>query len=189
MNVYEKMLKSFYKEKGSDLKSFTKEKDLESLLKTLSTCEYIKEKYGIDLSSRNLFSSFNVSDINKFNANVYMHGGDGYIGLISEVYNASNQPKEPEMLLKISHTTGAYIFGDYYPSDLFEEFFKAIQDKTDVKYMDPINHSLYYSLENTVETLKIYEEIYKEYTEKNKENYKKVMIERKKAELKALESN
>ena len=187
MNVYEKMLREFHKAKGTELKSFTKEKDLESLLNTLSICENIKEKYGLDLSNRNVFSGFSVSSIDRFSANVYMNGGDGYVGSITGIYNSAKQPKSSQILLKISHPTGAYIFGDYYPVDLFNEFFSEVIENTMVEYCDHVNHSLYYTLENTMDTLKKYDEIYKKYIEKNKENYRRIMIERKKHEIEALE--
>ena len=186
MNVYDKMLKQFQKEKGTEIRKYTKEDDLEGLLKTLSTVEKIKEKYGIDLIDK-MFRSFNVTDISRFSANIYIGGGDGYIGTFSEIYNSDKQPPSPQLLLKISHSTGAYIFGDYYPKDLFNEFFAELQAKTKVEYVDILNHSLYYTLENVMESITIYKEVYKEYVEKNKENYKKVMIEQKKLELERLQ--
>ena len=187
MNVYDKMLRQFYKEKGEEIRKFTKEDDLEKILKTLSTVEKIKDKYGIDFNDSKLFNSYNVTDIYRFNASVSMRGGDGYIGTISKIYNSDKQPSKPQLLLKISHSTGAYIFGNYYPIDFFNEFFKELQDKTKVEYVDPINHSLYYTLENAMESISIYNEVYAEYREKNKENYNKVMIEQKKLEIEKLQ--
>ena len=35
MNVYDKMLRQFYKEKGEEIRKFTKEDDVEKILKTL----------------------------------------------------------------------------------------------------------------------------------------------------------
>lgn len=186
MNVYDKMLKQFQKEKGTEIRKYTKEADLECLLKTLSTCEKIKDRYNIDLIDK-MFSNVSVVDINKFSALIYMGGGDGYIGTISEICNSDKQPPNPQLLLKISHSTGAYIFGDYYPTDLFNEFFAELQAKTKVEYVDVCNHSLYYTLENAMESITIYKEVYKEYVEKNKENYKKVMIEQKKREIERLQ--
>lgn len=187
MNVYDKMLKQFYKEKGESIRKYTKEEDLEGLLKTLSTVEKIKEKYGIDLNDDKMFRNFNIIDIYRFNAQVYMSGGDGYIGTISEIYNSDKQPPSPQLLLKISHLTGAYIFGEYYPTDLFNEFFDELKSRTKVEYIDMPNHSLYYTLENAMESITTYKEVYKEYIEKNKENYKKVMIEQKKLEIERLQ--
>ena len=187
MNVYDKMLKQFQKEKGTEIRKYTKEDDLVGLLKTLSTCDKIKDKYGIDLIDK-MFSNVSVVDINRFSANIYMNGGDGYIGIISEIYNSDKQPPNPQLLLKISHSTGAYIFGDYYPKDLFNEFFAELQVRTKVEYVDILNHSLYYTLENAMESIAIYKEVYKEYIEKNKENYKKVMIEQKKLEIERLQN-
>ena len=69
----------------------------------------------------------------------------------------------------------------------FNEFFKELQDRTKVEYVDPINHSLYYTLENAMESISIYNEVYTEYREKNKENYNKVMIEQKKLEIERLQ--
>ena len=188
MNIYEELLNRFHEVKGSEFKSFTEDKNLDKILNKLSICEKINEKYGIDLTSRK-FSNFNVTNENKFNASVSMCGGDGYIGLFSEIFNSKKQPEVAEMLLKISHSTGAYIFGDYYPYEFFDEFFEEVRNKTKPKYVDPLNHSLYYTLENVMNTLDIYQKIYSIYSEMNKENYKKEMIKLKKAEIEALEKS
>jgi hypothetical protein len=188
MNLYKELLERFYEVKGHDIKSFTKDKDLESLLNQLSICGEIKEKYEIDLMDTTIFSRFNVLNADNFNACVYMNGGDGYVGSFSKIYNSDKQPNGEEMLFKISHPTGAYIFGDYYPSDFFNKFFEEIINKTNVEYIDPVNHSLYYTLENSLDALYIYKKICREYVEKNKENYKLEMIKRKKEEIEKLEN-
>lgn len=188
MNIYKEMLEKLYEVKGREIKSFTKIKDLERLLNTLSICEEIKSKYNIDLTDRDMFNEFNVSTVDSFSAQVSMNGGDGYIRLISEIYNSDKQPIGSEMLFKIAHPTGAYIFGEYYPRDLFNEFFEELKNRTNFEYLDDVNHSLYYKIENMLESLGIYNKIYKEYSEKNKENYKKEMIKRKKEEIERLES-
>jgi hypothetical protein len=186
MNIYEELLNRFHEVKGTEFGSFTEDKKLDELLKRLSTCEQINEKYGIDLTT-NQFNVMNISSVNKFNASVSMCGGDGYIGLISEIFNSDKQPEVAEMLLKISHPTGAYIFGDYYPQAFFNDFFEEVKRESNPKYVDPLNKSLYYTLENAMNVLDIYEKIHKKYSERNKENYRQEMIRRKKIELENLE--
>jgi hypothetical protein len=188
MNLYRELLDKFYEVKGKDIANFTKDKDLESLLNSLSVCVEIKDAYDIDLTNKNVFKNFNVYNINKFNASISMSSGDGYIGLFSEIYNSDKQPKGEQMLLKISHPTGAYIFGDYYPSGFFNKFFQELQERTKVEYVDSLNNSLYYTLENAMESLRLYKEIYAKYSKNNEENYKIEMIRRKKEELERLES-
>lgn len=189
MNIYKELLARFYEVKGEDIERHTKDDDLKSLLKNLSVCEEIKDVYGIDLTDNNLFNNVEAYTVNNFRTRLHMRGGDGYIGLFSEIYNSDKQPSNKEMLLKISHPTGAYIFGDYYPRDFFDKFFQEVQERTNVEYVDAPNHSLYYTLENVMETLRVYKEIYEEYVEKNKENYRLEMIRRKKAELEKLEAS
>lgn len=187
MNIYKELLDRFCEVKGDDIERNTKDYDLKSLLKHLYICKEIKDAYTIDLTSK-LFINLNVSSVNAFNSRVNMRGGDGYIGLFSEIYNSDKQPNDEQMLLKISHSTGAYMFGDYYPRDFFDKFFQEVQERTNVEYVDIVNRSLYYTLENVMETLQLYKEIYEEYVEKNKENYRLEMIKRKKAELEKLEA-
>ena len=188
MNIYEEFLNRFHEVKGIEFGSFTEDKKLDELLVKLSSCEKIKEKYGIDLMDRK-FTIRNISSENKFNASISMCGGDGYIGLVSEIFNSDKQPETPEMLLKISHPTGAYIFGDYYPQIFFNEFFEEVKRETNPEYIDSLNKSLYYTLENAMNVLNNYDKIHKKYVEMNKENYKKEMIRRKKIELENLENS
>ena len=69
----------------------------------------------------------------------------------------------------------------------FNDFFEEVKRESNPKYIDPLNKSLYYTLENAMNVLDIYEKIHKKYSEKNKENYRQEMIRRKKIELENLE--
>ena len=76
--------------------------------------------------------------------------------------------------------TGAYIFGDEYYSDLFNEFFYKLVEITQPFYVDELNHELYYTEENAGKANDAVEPLYKEY----KEKYKLLKKERKIQELK-----
>ena len=95
---------------------------------------------------------------------------------------------KPEELLNISFPSGAYIFGDDYDAEFFNEFFNELCLVVP-KYKDVINHSLYYSVENGKEAYEHYETTYKKYRELFRETRKQRKIEKLKAELADLEGN
>ena len=95
---------------------------------------------------------------------------------------------EPEELLNISFPTGAYIFGDDYDAEFFDEFFNELF-LVEPKYTDVINHSLYYSVENGKEAYEHYQSTYQKYRELFIERRKQRKIEKLKAELADLEGN
>jgi len=57
----------------------------------------------------------------------------------------SDDGKQPEdeLLLVISFPTGAYIFGDDYPTEFFKEFFQELKTYNP-KYTDTTNKTLYF---------------------------------------------
>ena len=95
---------------------------------------------------------------------------------------------EPEELLNISFPTGAYIFGNDYDGEFFQEFFNELF-LIEPKYKDVINHSLYYSVENGKEAYEHYQSTYQKYRELFTERCKQRKIDKLKAELADLEGN
>ena len=98
-----------------------------------------------------------------------------------------NQP-EDELLFQISFPTGAYIFGDDYPVNLFEKFFLELKG-FNPKYTDNANKGLYFSMDNAKYIFNSFDEVIKKYYDLNKEDYKKRQIIKLKEDLKKLENN
>lgn len=95
------------------------------------------------------------------------------------------QPKN-EWLLKIGFSTGAYIFGEDYPKEFFQEFFDELASyKPD--FTDRNNSSLYWKLENAKDIFNNYFSIFEKYRKQNREDSKKRELERKKAEIARLQ--
>ena len=90
----------------------------------------------------------------------------------------SNIPNGPEInpteMLKISFPTGAFIFGDNYDTELFEDFYKELHDVIPA-YEDELNHALYYTIDNGSEAYEHYLQTY--------QKYKKMAIDRKKQRI------
>ena len=80
----------------------------------------------------------------------------------------------PTELLKISFPTGAFIFGDDYDTELFEDFYKELHKVTPA-YEDELNHTLYYAIDNGSEAYEHYRQIYKK--------YKKMAVDRRKQRI------
>lgn len=73
------------------------------------------------------------------------------------------QPSNEE-LIKVSFPTGAYIFGDSYPTSVFNRLFNELKSFNPL-YSDTNNSSLYFSLEDGARLYKEFDEIYKKYRE------------------------
>lgn len=65
---------------------------------------------------------------------------------------------EDEVLLLISFSTGAYIFGDDYDTEIFNEFFLELKSYGP-KYSDSQNKKLYFTLENSTEVYNNFQKI------------------------------
>lgn len=145
--------------------------------KKLEVIKY-KETYDIDLKERDFNSLDNVF-IDRFK-------GDIRIGYVKRIFNSDKQPKEQEKLFSFSYPTGPYIFGggsfssfDNYDIETFNEFFEELM-KYGYKYIDGLNHKLYFEIEDGVRLFKDYPEICKKY----QEIWDKRAIEKKKELLK-----
>lgn len=148
-----------------EIRDFEREID-----KKLKVIEY-KEKYDIDLKTRD-FSSPDWICIDRYKGNIY-------IGKGIELFNSDVHPNENETLMVFEYPTGAYTFGTDYNEEVFKKFFKELK-KYNFKYIDPINHSLYFELKEGGKLLKEYDTICKKY----QELHDKIAMERKKEELK-----
>ena len=96
------------------------------------------------------------------------------------------QPKD-EWLLVVSFPPGAYIFGQDYQQDTFDQFFNELR-AYGTKYVDVVNHCLYFSPEKAKDVYENYLRIYKKYSEIAEYNRKDQKIAELKKQLDLLES-
>lgn len=104
-----------------------------------------------------------------------------------EVFNSEPQPEPGRWLIKFKYPTGAYIFGNDYCYDLFQDFFEELKTTFKYDFIDPINHTLYFYMENSKEIVDNYHEIFRKYKAKYKEYSVKAEKKKLQARLKELE--
>jgi hypothetical protein len=140
----------------------------------------LKEKYGFNIDPKNI----NSLDWNTF-------GDYRKIGLFGEKHRRTisweDNGKQPddETLLYISFGTGAYIFGDDYPTKIFYDFFQELKSYNP-KYIDSVNKGLYFSLDNAGKIFNDFPEIFKKHSEINKADSKQRKIDKLQKELEDL---
>lgn len=137
----------------------------------------LKETYGFDVEPKDIRSL----DWNRFGDYMSVgRWGEKYRRTIS----SSDDGKQPEdeLLLELSFPTGAYIFGDDYPSEFFEEFFQELKSYIP-KYSDIINKNLYFSMDNAGKIFNEFPAILKKYYDKNKEDVRVRKIKKMEKEL------
>jgi hypothetical protein len=142
----------------------------------------LKEKYGFDINPTDIYSL----DWTRF-------GDYRSIGWFGKKYNRTiswsdngKQPKD-ELLLEIGFSTGAYIFGDDYPTELFQQFWQELKNYSP-KYIDTTNKNLYFSMENASKVFNDFKTILDKYYEINKKDSKERKIKKLKEELNKLSS-
>lgn len=140
----------------------------------------LQEKYGLDI---------NPLDIHSLD---YICFGDHRsIGWWGEKYRRtiswSDDGKQPEdeLLLCLGFSTGAYIFGDDYPVELFQEFWQELKTYN-FKYIDTTNKNLFFSMENAGKIFNEFPVILKRYSEINRGQAKERQIKKLQAELEVL---
>lgn len=99
--------------------------------------------------------------------------------------DGQGQP-EDEYVYKIGFPTGAYIFGDFYPEDLFKKFFLELKSYGP-KFSDTTNRDLYFSPDNAKVIHEAYPAILKKYRDMAGDEYKKIRAEKLRKELEGLE--
>jgi len=141
----------------------------------------LKEEYGLDIDPKCIydlhyqrFGNFMVID----------WFGEKYRKTIS--WSDDGRQPDDELLLKIGFSTGAYIFGEDYPTDLFQKFFLELKSYNP-KYIDSHNSSLYFSMDNAKEIFNKFNDILLKYKKINEEDYKRRQIEELKKQLENLQ--
>ncbi len=147
----------------------------------------LKEKYGLNVEPREIRSL----DWNRFSDYISLGlWGKKYKRTIS----CSDDGKQPEdeLLLQLSFSTGAYIFGSCsgndYPTEFFKEFFQELKTYNP-KYTDTTNKNLYFSMANASNIFNEFPAILKKYYELNKTDAKERKVKKLKAELDKLQTN
>ena len=148
--------------------------DIQNRIDYLNVCEMFDIDFG--KTGYVVCSNFTVGDF-----------GRVLLGPTITWSDDGKQPKENEYLYMLSFPTGAYIFGDHYPEELFREMFKELCEY-DPKYKDTANKNLYFSPENAKNIHADIDSILVEYRRKDKEYSKQRRKEELEAELEKLNS-
>ncbi len=142
----------------------------------------LKEKYGLNIDEKSV-RSFDWVEC----------GEHCYIGWFGDKYSRKvswsddgKQPKD-EQLVIFKFPTGAYIFGEDYPTDLFQKFFLELQSFAP-DYSDSHNHCLYFNINRAKDVFNSFSGLLKKYYEINKEDAKQRRIKKMKDELSKLET-
>jgi hypothetical protein len=134
----------------------------------------LQEVWGLNVDASCLHSK-KWSKISQHIGIAYYDGTQKHIAWEDDLLNPTGV-----YLLVISFPTGAYIFGEDYPKDLFREFFDELKSYNP-KYCDTRNSTLYFSLDNAKDVYNNFDKI----IEKYKTIHKESSIER---EIKELET-
>jgi IS1 family transposase len=155
--------------------------DIRDKLNLLITREKIQESFGIKLK-----------DCYEYDDTYFKVGYDQYIAKYGEDYKRTiswsddgRQP-EDEWLLAITYPTGAYIFGDDYQKETFEQFFNELKS-FEPKYVDTNNHCVYYTADKAKAVYEKVDEIYQKYRIIAEHNRKASKVEALKKQLADLE--
>lgn len=179
IDAYKKILKVI-KSCAKDVK-LDSSVDVSNRLEQLITREEIQESFGI-----NLLGCYDYSDTH------FRVCSDTYIAKYGSKHNQTiswldegKQPKD-EWLLAITYPTGAYIFGDDYQKETFEQYFNELKE-FEPKYVDTANHCLYYTADKAKAVYEKVGEVLKKYRVIAEDNRKASKIEALKKQLEVLE--
>ena len=176
-----------YKKIIKVIKSCAKEAQLDSTidisykLEQLITREEIQESFGI-----------NLTGCYDYSATYFKVGDNRYIAKYGKKYNRtiswSEDGKQPEdeWLLAITYPTGAYIFGEDYQTETFKQYFDELKE-FEPKYVDTVNHCLYYTADKAKAVYDKIGEIYKKYRAGAEDNRKESKIQALRKQLEELE--
>ena len=107
--------------------------------------------------------------------------------MITKSSPVNGRQPENELLFVIGIPTGAYIFGDDYPSKFFQDFWLELK-RYNPDYIDECNHNIYWKIENAKEICNNFEAILQKYHSLNKEDFNNREIEKLKKEIEKLEA-
>lgn len=141
----------------------------------------LKEIYRLNIDPKQ------VNETNYFKPSEYT-----WIGWYGEEHGRTiswsvdgRQPKD-ELLLQIGFPTGAYIFGEDYPTNLFKNFWLELKSYNP-DYTDEANHCLYWNIKNAKDIFNSFNDLLNKFYQLNKEDKKQRRIDKIKKELEQLE--
>jgi hypothetical protein len=149
------------------------------------------EKFGLELDQNIRIKNFGYYSFDSYRSfcyygNAKLESERGYGRYISWEDNGK-QPKN-EWLFCIGFSTGAFIFGEDYPVNIFRKFWQELKSyKPD--YIDSHNHCLYFSLKNAKKIFNEFRLILEKYNKENQEDRKKREIKKLEDQLNDLKSN
>ena len=140
----------------------------------------LKEVHGLNLNPKYIYSTEYCRICDYRTITNFRDGDSKSMGWSDN----GEQPKD-ELLLELRFSTGAYMFGDDYPNELFQKFFLELKTYSP-KYTDSHNHALFFSIDNAAAVFNEFDSIIKRYNEQYKEESKARRIEKLKAEIEKL---
>ena len=140
----------------------------------------LNKNYGLKIQERDCKGSTFIR--------IDRYKGSIYIDTPSTILNSTAQPTVGEELMSFDFPTGAYIFGNDYDKELFNEFFEELKTYG-YKYIDEINHHIYFDLVNGTKLFNEYPNICQNYQCKYNKRAQERKKERLLAELREMEDN
>ena len=178
--IYDKILELVEKNKDDLVFDFS---DMKSKAERHLFGIELKEKYGLNIDPQKIQSL----DWNRFGEYMSIgRWGEKHKRTIS--WSDNDEQPDDEWLLQICFPTGAYIFGEDYPEELFKTFFNELKTYKP-SYSDSHNQALYFSLNNASNIFNIFNIILKKYYDLNKADYKVRKIKKMEDELKKLKED
>lgn len=180
------LVKTFKREKYNDEEYFL-EKIKDEVNKFKIKYDFL-DKYGVDIKKDNIFNEENIKIDERYaKISIYKIRGDE----TSRILNSDKQPNN-ELLMVYSHSTGSYMFGgggwssdNYYDPELFDMYFEELK-KYKYKYIDDLNHYIYFDLEEGFKLYKDYKNICDKYQKLFDERRNNAKVEKLQEELKRL---
>lgn len=141
----------------------------------------LRDKYGLNIDPERIhYTDWHRVDDYRF-IGWY---GEKYQRTIS--WEDNGKQPEDELLLVIQFPTGAYIFSDDYPVELFKEFWMELKSY-EPKYVDTHNNGLFFAIDDASKVFNEFENIYEKYQDKNREEWKMRKAQKLREELDKLE--
>ena len=138
------------------------------------------EKYGIKVPFDNIYN-LDYIKIDEYRSIGY------YGGKYRRTISWSDDGKQPidELLFEIHFSAGAYIFGDDYPTELFNKMWVELKQYKP-KYLDTVNKCLYFSMDKAKGIFYDFPKILEKYYQINEKDIVKRKKEKLEKELKEI---
>lgn len=147
----------------------------------------LEKDYGILNITRSMVQCTESSVFVRINDNMYIASmGEKYRRTIS--WSVDGRQPDDEIMLVLSFPTGAYIFGDSYPTELFARMWEEIKSYG-YKYVDDMNHNVYFSLDVAAPIANGFRDLLNKYYKIFKEEVNIRRAEELRRELAKLEEN